>query len=336
MEIITSPEAAKALLDAHMRRGVLFSRSFSAAELALETEAGTLFGEEHPGCLLLARRRGAHQILSFALDKDAALPSTAFDRPTVLELAWRDLDPERRLLVPEWEKRGFVPVLRRLRLAREKGGMPLPLELPRAAEADLPALRALLEKSFDPLTGCLPTDAALAADVESGHVLFDGAALLRFSSGFSLEIRQLAVAPEKRGQGRARALLERFTTVSDSKHITVWTAETNIPALRLYERCGFSPDGWKSVVLVWKEQSETKKETHMRERLLTLLGECCPGIDFEHETALIDDGLLESLDVVTIASEIMGEFDVRLRVDDLLPENFNSLDALLALIERRQ
>ncbi len=74
----------------------------------------------------------------------------------------------------------------------------------------------------------------------------------------------------------------------------------------------------------------------MREKLLDILCECCPGVDFEHETALIDDGLLESLDIVTIAAEIMAEFDVQLSVDDLLPENFNSADALLALIESKQ
>lgn len=73
----------------------------------------------------------------------------------------------------------------------------------------------------------------------------------------------------------------------------------------------------------------------MRDTLLTLLSECCPGIDFAHETALIDDGLLESLDIITIASELMGNFDVELTVEDLIPENFNSLDALLALVESK-
>lgn len=262
MEIITSPEAAKALLGARMKRGSLCSHVFSSEELNRECAAGTLWAEERPGCLLLARRRVSHQILSFAIDKDVSPPNLQFDRPTVLELAFCDRIPALQTTLPLWEKRGFSTLLRRLRLTRERGGMPLPLDLPLATQADLPALRALLEESFDPLTGCLPTDAALTADVESGHVLFDGAALLRFSAGFSLEIRQLAVAPELRGQGRARALLERFTTVNDNRRVTVWTAETNIPALRLYERCGFSPDGWKSVVLVWKEQSETKKETH--------------------------------------------------------------------------
>ena len=74
----------------------------------------------------------------------------------------------------------------------------------------------------------------------------------------------------------------------------------------------------------------------MKEKLIELLSDTCPGIDFENETALIDDGLLESLDIVSIVTGIMDEFDVELNVDDLLPENFNSVDAMLALIESRQ
>lgn len=73
----------------------------------------------------------------------------------------------------------------------------------------------------------------------------------------------------------------------------------------------------------------------MKERLLHVLEDCCPGVDFETETALIDDGVLESLDIVAIVSEIMNEFEVELNVDDLLPEHFNSAEAMLALIESR-
>lgn len=74
----------------------------------------------------------------------------------------------------------------------------------------------------------------------------------------------------------------------------------------------------------------------MRQTLLKLLSDCCPSVDFEHETALIDDGLLESLDIVMIVTDIMHEFDVELNVDDLLPENFNSVDDMLALIRSKQ
>ena len=72
------------------------------------------------------------------------------------------------------------------------------------------------------------------------------------------------------------------------------------------------------------------------EQLLKLLNETCPGIDFEHETALIDDGILEPLDIVTIVAEIMSEFDIELNVDDLLPEHFNSVQAMMALIDSRR
>ena len=72
-----------------------------------------------------------------------------------------------------------------------------------------------------------------------------------------------------------------------------------------------------------------------QEKLLKILTETCPGVDFQPETALTDDGILESLDIVTIVSEIMDEFEVELNVEDLLPENFNSLEAMLELIESR-
>ena len=72
------------------------------------------------------------------------------------------------------------------------------------------------------------------------------------------------------------------------------------------------------------------------DELMKILTDTCPGIDFEHETALIDDGILESLDIVTIVSEIMDVFGVELNVDDLLPENFNSVQAIWELIESRR
>lgn len=72
------------------------------------------------------------------------------------------------------------------------------------------------------------------------------------------------------------------------------------------------------------------------EQLLRILNETCPGIDFEKETALIDDGILESLDIVSIVGEIMDEFGVELNVDDLLPENFNSARAMMDLIDSRR
>ena len=71
----------------------------------------------------------------------------------------------------------------------------------------------------------------------------------------------------------------------------------------------------------------------MRKQIIEILTEICPGIDFENETALIDDGLIDSLDIVAVVTELMEAFDVELGVDDLTPENFNSVDAIVELIE---
>ncbi len=74
----------------------------------------------------------------------------------------------------------------------------------------------------------------------------------------------------------------------------------------------------------------------MRKQIIEILTEICPGIDFEAEKALIDDGLIDSLDIVAVVTELMETFDVELGVDDLTPENFNSVEAIAELIESRQ
>ena len=74
----------------------------------------------------------------------------------------------------------------------------------------------------------------------------------------------------------------------------------------------------------------------MREQIIESLTEVCPGVDFEQETSLIDDGLIDSLDIVAVVTDLMDTFDVQLGVDDLTPENFNSVDAICQLIERAQ
>ncbi|MBD5310875.1 MAG: acyl carrier protein [Bacteroides sp.] len=69
------------------------------------------------------------------------------------------------------------------------------------------------------------------------------------------------------------------------------------------------------------------------EELLNLLKDIRPDVDFENETELIDDGILDSMDVVSIISAIDDVFDVQIRITELDPENFNSVENLWALIQ---
>ena len=70
------------------------------------------------------------------------------------------------------------------------------------------------------------------------------------------------------------------------------------------------------------------------EQLLEILSDLHPEIDFEEYTTLIDDGILDSFDIVSLISEINEEFDVVISAEHIIPENFNSAQALYSLIER--
>lgn len=72
------------------------------------------------------------------------------------------------------------------------------------------------------------------------------------------------------------------------------------------------------------------------EELLRIMSEVRPDIDFETETRLIDDEMLDSLDIVAIVTDVNDEFDIEINVNDLLPENFNSAEALYDLIQKLQ
>lgn len=68
--------------------------------------------------------------------------------------------------------------------------------------------------------------------------------------------------------------------------------------------------------------------------LLEILNDLHPDVDFETCDTLIDDEILDSFDIVSLIAEISNEFDVTISAKDIIPENFNSAQALWALIER--
>ena len=70
------------------------------------------------------------------------------------------------------------------------------------------------------------------------------------------------------------------------------------------------------------------------EELIKLLEEIRPEIDFRTNNSLIDGGLLTSLDIVSVITEISGVFDVTIPPLEITPENFNSAEALYALISK--
>ena len=70
------------------------------------------------------------------------------------------------------------------------------------------------------------------------------------------------------------------------------------------------------------------------EEILAILNELHPDVDFETTEDLIDDGILDSLDMVTLITEINDRLDVSIPPEEIIPENFNSAKALFELVTR--
>ncbi len=68
-------------------------------------------------------------------------------------------------------------------------------------------------------------------------------------------------------------------------------------------------------------------------KLLKILNELYPEVDFVSEKDLCGGGVLGSLDIVTLVTDICAEYDISISAEDITPENFKNTDTIAALIE---
>ena len=70
------------------------------------------------------------------------------------------------------------------------------------------------------------------------------------------------------------------------------------------------------------------------DKLIEILEEIQPDVDYRECTTLIDDGLLDSFAILSIVGEIEDDFGVSVTPAEIIPENFNSAESLWDMIER--
>ncbi len=70
------------------------------------------------------------------------------------------------------------------------------------------------------------------------------------------------------------------------------------------------------------------------EKLLELLGRVVPDVDFKNNSSLVEEGLLDSIDIVSIISEIETVYGIEIDPDEIDPDNFQSASAILKMIEK--
>ena len=74
----------------------------------------------------------------------------------------------------------------------------------------------------------------------------------------------------------------------------------------------------------------------MEEKILKLLQEKIPDVDFTASDTLIEDGILDSLTITTIIAELSMEFGLLIPVEEIKEDNFNSISAMAELVTRLQ
>ncbi len=74
--------------------------------------------------------------------------------------------------------------------------------------------------------------------------------------------------------------------------------------------------------------------TIMEEAIYSILEEIRPEYNFKESNNFVEDGFLDSFDVVSVINELEKEFDIIISGLELLPENFESVDSIMKLVER--
>ena len=72
----------------------------------------------------------------------------------------------------------------------------------------------------------------------------------------------------------------------------------------------------------------------MKNEILEILEDINPGVDYEGSTTLVDDRLLDSLTIIALVAELEDAFDVSIPAVEIVPANFNSVDAMTAMVQR--
>ena len=72
----------------------------------------------------------------------------------------------------------------------------------------------------------------------------------------------------------------------------------------------------------------------MKDTIIDILSELVEDVDFESCTTLIDDSILSSLDIIQLIGALNDEFDSSIPATEIIPANFNSVDAMVAMVAK--
>lgn len=228
---------------------------FPAEAWISAVEQGRVLRMDFPGGLyLLLEQERQFDLFYFLGQKPMPLPRLG--KPVILEQAASEKAPPP---LEEWEALGFRWYLQRKRLflaAKNVGQEERDVCFCGAAEEK--CLEQMMQESFEPYTSDLPDAGELFADLREKRILSamqerELLGFLRFGREKKVSVlRQIAVQPAARGKGIGEKLVRDWLALEREEIVKfqLWVREDNLPAIRMYEKLGFLPDGRIAPVMI--------------------------------------------------------------------------------------
>lgn len=74
----------------------------------------------------------------------------------------------------------------------------------------------------------------------------------------------------------------------------------------------------------------------MKEQILAVLKEIKSTVDLSEVTDIIDGAYLDSMELMALIGALEETFQIEIDIMDIEPENFNSVAAMVAMVEKRK
>ena len=72
------------------------------------------------------------------------------------------------------------------------------------------------------------------------------------------------------------------------------------------------------------------------EKIIEILQDIDDSVDYANEKALVDDHILDSFGIISLIGELEEEYDISIDASEMVPANFNSVEAISAMVKRLQ
>ena len=73
----------------------------------------------------------------------------------------------------------------------------------------------------------------------------------------------------------------------------------------------------------------------IKEKVIEIMKEVKPTKDLSELSDIVEGGYIDSFELMTLITALSNEFDIEIEVDDIVPENFNSIDGIVSMVERK-